>query len=59
MAVYAKLHQYLFVNFIEPTTLSKMTLFGWLGINPRNLSAAMVFLVVVKMVYKKCKNRSE
>ena len=51
MAVYAEIHEFLLINFIEPTTVGKITLHGWLGISPWVLITAMaVVVVVVKFV---------
>ncbi|MCL7414237.1 MAG: YeeE/YedE family protein [ANME-2 cluster archaeon] len=47
MAVYAELHQYLLLNFIEPTTVGKITLYGWLGISPWILITTMIVIVIV------------
>ncbi|MDF1532302.1 MAG: YeeE/YedE family protein [ANME-2 cluster archaeon] len=58
MAVYAELHQYLLKNVIGPTTVGKITLYGWLGISPWVLIVAMV-VVVVGMKYRKKSGKSD
>ncbi|MCL7413588.1 MAG: YeeE/YedE family protein [ANME-2 cluster archaeon] len=58
MAGYAEFHQYLLGHFIEPTTVGKITLYGWLGIHPWVLIIAMV-VVVVAVKYGKKSDESD
>ena len=58
LAVYAEINEFLLINFIEPTTVGKITLHGWLGISPWILIVAMVVVVAVKLVYEWHKDSS-